>query len=86
AKEKEETLAPSWLQNESQFKSMPYKEVLAEFERQYNIVIISENIDKNQLFTGSFTHNNMDLALKSMTLPLHITYSKNNHTIILKRD
>lgn len=86
AKEKEETLAPSWLQNESHFKSMPYKEVLAEFERQYNIVIISENIDKNQLFTGSFTHNNMDLALKSMTLPLHITYSKNNHTIILKRD
>lgn len=86
AKEKEETLAPSWLQNESQFKSMPYKEVLAEFERQYNIVIILENIDDNQLFTGSFTHHNMDIALKSITLPLHVTYRKNNHTIILKRD
>ena len=86
AKEKEEKAAPSWLNNESQFKSLPYKEVLAEFERQYDVTILTENIDTNQLFTGGFAHNHLEIALKSITLPLHLTYSKNNHTITLKRD
>ena len=86
AKEKVEKTAPSWLHNESQFKSLPYQEVLNEFERQYDVTILTEGIDTNQLFTGSFAHNNIEIALKSITLPLHLTYSKTNHTIILKRD
>lgn len=85
-KEKEIKTTPSWLNNESQFKSLPYKEVLAEFERQYNVTLITENIDVNQLFTGSFSHNNIDIALQSISLPLHLNYSKNNNTITLKRD
>jgi transmembrane sensor len=44
------------------------------------------NIDTNQLFTGSFAHNNIEVALKAITLPLHVTYSKTNHTILLKRE
>ncbi|PKQ45307.1 FecR family protein [Confluentibacter flavum] len=86
AKEKENRPTPSWLNNESQFKSMPYKEVLAEFERQYGITFSLQNIDNEQLFTGNFTHDNIDIALKSITLPLQLTYSKTNHTIILKRE
>ncbi len=84
AKEKENSLTPSWLNNESQFKSLPYKTVLAEFERQYGVKISTQHIDTEQLFTGNFTHNNIDIALKSMTLPLHVTYSKTNNTIIIK--
>jgi len=86
AKEKENSPMPSWINNESQFRSLPYREVLSEFERQYNVIIEAKNIDKNQLFTGGFTHKNINTALKSITLPLHLTYSKNNNTIILKRD
>jgi len=85
-KEKESKITPSWLNNESQFVSLPYKEVLAEFERQYNVTVITKNIDVNQLFTGSFSHNNIDIALQSISLPLHLNYSKNNNTITLKRD
>ena len=84
AKEKENRTTPSWLNNESSFKSLPYKEVIAEFERQYHVDIKLVNIDTNQLFTGSFAHNNLDIALKAITLPLHVTYSKTNHTITLK--
>ncbi len=84
--EKENSATPSWLNNESQFKSLPYREVLAEFERQYGVLIIAENINENQLFTGSFSHSNIDIALKSITLPLHLKYSKTNSTITLKRD
>ncbi|WP_111309872.1 FecR family protein [Confluentibacter sediminis] len=84
AKEKENSLTPSWLNNESQFKSLPYKTVLAEFERQYGVKISTQHIDNEQLFTGNFTHNNIDIALKSITLPLHVTYSKTNNSIIIK--
>jgi transmembrane sensor len=86
AKEKENRATPSWLNNESQFKSMPYKEVLSEFERQYGVTFNQQNIDNKQLFTGNFTHENIDIALKSITLPLQLTYSKTNHTITLKRE
>ena len=86
AKEKENRTTPSWLNNVSQFKSLPYREVLAEFERQYNVTFNVQNIDTNQLFTGSFAHHNFDLALKSITLPLHVTYRKTNHTVTLKRE
>lgn len=86
AKEKEKLATPSWLNNESQFISLPYNIVLDEFERQYNVIIDPTNIDVNQLFTGGFSHNNMDLALQAITLPLHVTYSKTKNTITLKRD
>jgi transmembrane sensor len=86
AKEKETRPTPSWLNNESQFKSLPFREVILEFERQYGVTIIANNIDTKQLFTGSFSHNNINIALQSITLPLHLTYSKNNHTITLERD
>ncbi|MFD2291670.1 FecR family protein [Mariniflexile gromovii] len=86
AKEKENSATPSWLNNESTFKSLPYKEVIAEFERQYHVTFKLQNIDANQLFTGSFAHNNLEVALKAITLPLHVTYSKTNGTITLKRE
>lgn len=86
AKEKENLPTPSWLNNESQFKSMPYHEVLEEFERQYGVAFMSNNIDTEQLFTGKFTHNNLEIALKSITLPLRLTYSKTNNTITLKSE
>ena len=86
AKEKENNLLPSWLNNESQFNSMPYNEVISEFERQYNVSISSNNIDVKQLFTGGFSHDNIDVALQAITLPLHLTYSKTNNTITLKRE
>jgi ferric-dicitrate binding protein FerR (iron transport regulator) len=84
--EKEIQSAPSWLQNQSRFKSLPYREVIAEFERQHNVFITLKNIDDSQLFTGSFTHNDIEIALKSITLPLHLTYSKNDNIITLKRE
>ncbi|WP_299555418.1 FecR family protein [Seonamhaeicola sp.] len=86
AKEKENSLTPSWLNNESQFKSLPYKQVIAEFERQYNVDITLIGVDSEEVFTGNFTHDSIEVALKSITLPLHLTYSQSGDTIILKRE
>lgn len=77
---------PDWLSGISTFKSMPLKNVLSEFERQYKTKIIYSGINDKQLFTGKFTHDNLDLAIKSILLPLNITYEINNSTIILKNE
>lgn len=66
---------PSWLQNESSFKSIPLKYVLAEFQRQHNIKVYSEGVDTNMLFTGSFSNTDIDLALKSISIPLQIKFT-----------
>ena len=78
---------PSWINDESYFRSLPYDEVLAELQRQYNITIISKDVDSEQLFTGTFKHNNLELALKSVTLPLNLSYHfSNDTTIVLSRE
>jgi len=79
---------PSWAaKNISSFKSVPYSEVIKEFERQYNIKVETNNIDAEQLFTGSFTNNDEELALKSITLPLQLKFNKpNNATIVLTKE
>jgi ferric-dicitrate binding protein FerR (iron transport regulator) len=77
---------PSWINNESSFTSMPFKTIISEFERQYNVTFKVNTINEEQLFTGSFTHNDIDLALKAITLPLNLTYAKNEGTIILKSE
>ena len=81
--EKETTLEPSWLVNESSFTSRPLKLVLNELERQYDITIDRSTIDDTVVFSGSFTHNDLDLALQSITLPLGLRYSINNTTVTL---
>lgn len=86
ANEKENAKQPQWLLGESSFRSVPLKHVIAEFENQYKYKIITENIDTSRLFTGSFTHNNLDLALKSVTIPLNLSYSKSEKSILLKRE
>ncbi len=84
AKTKTTQLSPSWITHTSSFKSIPYSAVLAEFERQYDIKIIATDIDSKQLFTGSFIHNDIDIALKSITLPLNLKYIRTNRMITLR--
>jgi ferric-dicitrate binding protein FerR (iron transport regulator) len=87
AREKETLLQPSWMHNESSFKSLPFSYVIREFERQYNVTINPHNIDSEQLFTGSFSHDNIEMALKSITLPLNVKYNfKNKTTLEFTRD
>ncbi|MEM1338341.1 MAG: FecR domain-containing protein [Bacteroidota bacterium] len=65
---------PSWMENESTFKSIPLKYVLAELERQFDITISADNIDTEQLFTGTFNNTDLHLALESISTPSQIGY------------
>ncbi|MEO9892210.1 FecR family protein [Aurantibacter sp.] len=65
---------PSWIDNESTFKSIPLKYVLAEFERQHNVTTTTNNINVDQLFTGAFSNTDINLALKSISVPSQLKF------------
>jgi len=62
----------SWKTGEFYFENAPLKEVLTTLELQYNITIVAESI--NHKYTGYFTNNNLEEALKLVCLPLHMDY------------
>lgn len=68
------SFAPSWTFKESTFDRIPLHQVVAEFERQYGVAIELKNVDPDQLFTGSFSHDDKELALKAITVPLQLRY------------
>lgn len=65
---------PRWIHGESSFKSVPLKYVVNALEAQYNIQINDQSIDNNILYTGSFTHKNLNTALKTVFKSLDIQY------------
>lgn len=67
-------LSPSWLANESSFRSIPYSQVIREFERQYDVSVTTRSVNLDLLFTGRFVHNDKSLALKAISLPLNLSY------------
>ncbi|RRQ49271.1 DUF4974 domain-containing protein [Maribacter algicola] len=73
---------PSWVNNESSFKSIPLKYVLAELQRQHDLEVSLDDIDENQLFTGTFSNSNLDLALKSISTPLQISFKLEGNKVL----
>jgi len=73
--EKVVTTNPSWLDHESTFKSIPLRYVFNELERQFDIKVTVEDVDSNQLFTGTFSNTDLHLALESISTPSQIRYS-----------
>jgi ferric-dicitrate binding protein FerR (iron transport regulator) len=66
---------PSWLKNNSSFTSVPYSYVIKELERQYNIKITYNKSLEQTLFTGTFTHTNLETALKAICIPLNLNFT-----------
>ena len=62
---------------------MPLSYVLSELERQYDIKVITKNVDLQEVFTGTFSNRNMNLALQSISAPLQLEYSINGNKVLL---
>lgn len=65
---------PQWTKNVSDFKRVAVAQVFDELERQYGVTVTMENVDGKRLFTGGFVHDNLENALKSITIPLDLDY------------
>jgi len=76
------TSVPSWINNESSFKSIPLTYVLNEFQRQYNVKVETKNVDLTQLFTGTFSNTNINLALQSISTPSQISYTLEKNKVL----
>jgi ferric-dicitrate binding protein FerR (iron transport regulator) len=74
--------SPTWIHGESTFKSVPLKHVIEALEAQYNVNIDASNIDKETIFTGTFTHDSLKLALRTTFDPLKIKYTNEKERII----
>lgn len=66
--------SPGWIKHESSFLSVPFKQVIREFERQYDVKVVTRGVNMEQLFTGKFTHDDLNLALRAISLPLNLKY------------
>ncbi|MCW5520946.1 FecR domain-containing protein [Aureitalea sp. L0-47] len=75
--------APSWIANESSFENATLSEVINELEQQYPINITSPENIANKRFTGSFTHDNLELALRSICDPLRLGYTVGGDEVTL---
>ncbi|GAA4946063.1 FecR domain-containing protein [Algibacter agarivorans] len=73
---------PFWINHTSYFKKVPFHEVIKELERQYKVVITVNQKDESLLFTGGFTHKNLEEALESITTPLKLVYDMESPTKI----
>jgi ferric-dicitrate binding protein FerR (iron transport regulator) len=67
---------PDWLQDESTFKAVPFKQVVAELERQYNISLSYDAKLEDKAFTGSFGHNKLETAIEAIGFPMNLKYKK----------
>lgn len=65
---------PTWIDGETTFENIPLKEVIAAIQRQFDVEIDTTNVDLDQRFTGSFTHEDIELALKAVCYPLEIEF------------
>ncbi|MDC8005519.1 FecR family protein [Aureisphaera galaxeae] len=75
---------PSWVNAKTTFKSVPYYEAISELERQYDIEITFDPVLNNTLYTGSFTHENLETALEAITIPLNLSYDMKGKNVVLK--
>jgi len=74
--------SPLWITNESSFKNVPFKIILKKITNQYGVQFNYPKSIENIIFTGTFTHNDIDIALKSVCIPLNLKYKMSSATKI----
>ena len=67
---------PTWIHGESTFKSVPLSHVIKALEDQYEVNFDTNGINDTEIFTGSFPHDSLNIALKTVFQTLNITYNE----------
>lgn len=74
---------PDWKNRLSIFDSKPLVFVLEEFKNYYDVKFDTSQVDTSKIFTGSFSHENLEIALNSITLPLGLSYRIDGNMVLL---
>lgn len=75
----------SWTKGVSRFENAELRSVLDEIERQYAVQIKSDNIDLSEKMSCNFRHDNIEVALKTVTLPLGLTFVIKDKEILISK-
>ncbi|MGB3464226.1 MAG: FecR domain-containing protein [Cyclobacteriaceae bacterium] len=62
--------SPTWLHGETSYKSLPARIVIDLFEKQYDVEINTKKIDTDIIISGSFVHDDLDIAIRGIAIPL----------------
>lgn len=76
--------SPAWIDGKNIFRGVPYQEVLNELSRQFGVEITTNFEPEKRLFTGAFTNDNLEEALKTVTLPLKLTYNITGKNVVIE--
>ena len=57
--------------------------MLKEIENQFGYTIETKDIDLDILYSGGFTHADINIALQSVTIPLQLSYKIEGEKIII---
>ena len=71
---------PKWFRGESVFKSAPRSRVFEEIERQFDVTVVVDNL-KGSTFSGKFVNDDLEKALKMITVPMDLTYEIKNDSV-----
>lgn len=74
---------PVWMLDESSFKSTPLKYVLGELERQFDLEVTTQDVNLDQLYTGSFSNTNLNLALESISAPSNLEFNVEGKQVLI---
>ena len=78
-------LTGDWENLHHEFTSKSRVEIVKEIERLYNVQISYPALDKNTIFTGSITHDNLHTALRAVCIPLTFTFEVDGMRVLLKK-
>lgn len=73
---------PGWISGETSFSNTPLKQVILSLENQFNIKFNRGDINENLRFTGSYKNDDIELALKTIFVPMEINYTVLSGNII----
>lgn len=77
---------PTWITGESTFVNTPILEVIKALENTFNIRFNTKTINANKRFTGGFTHKDLNVALKTVFLPMNIAYTRGVDGVIILKE
>lgn len=76
---------PTWRSLESSFKNTPLRYVIESLIKTYGASITSENIDLDKRFSGSFPVNDLEIALKTITTSMNLSFEiEEGNKVILR--
>ena len=73
-----------WSDDVVRFQSMPLSTVFESLSQRFDLNIDTSKIDAERTFTGSYTTQNVDLALKMVCEPMNISYERNGDSVNLQ--